>query len=43
MLCWNQSSLFVVVTDTCPCLQPDPNTGAVTGTNSPCCGDIYHM
>ena len=42
--CWNdQASIFVVVTDNCPCVQTDANTGAVSGVNPPCCGDIYHM
>ena len=44
MRCWNDSaSIVVIVTDNCPCVQTDVNTGAVTGTNPPCCGDIYHM
>ena len=42
--CWNDSaSIVVIVTDNCPCVQTDVNTGAVTGINPPCCGDIYHM
>ncbi|BDA51307.1 hypothetical protein COCOBI_18-1840 [Coccomyxa sp. Obi] len=42
--CWNDNaSIFVITTDSCPCVQTDPNTGAVTGVNPPCCGDIYHM
>ncbi|EIE19971.1 hypothetical protein COCSUDRAFT_67654 [Coccomyxa subellipsoidea C-169] len=42
--CWDDdASIYVVVTDSCPCIQTDVNTGAVTGTNPPCCGDIYHM
>lgn len=42
--CWDDNaSIFVVVTDNCPCIQTDVNTGAVSGVNPPCCGDIYHM
>ena len=43
MLCWNTSSIFVVVTDNCPCIQTNATTGEVSGVNPPCCGDIYHM
>ena len=42
--CWNDSqSITVVITDNCPCVQTDVKTGAVTGVNAPCCGDIWHM
>ena len=42
--CWNDSaSITVVITDNCPCVQTDVNTGAVSGVNPPCCGDIWHM
>jgi len=44
VLCWNDAnSIYVITTDSCPCIQRDANTGAVTGTNPPCCGNIYHM
>ena len=43
VLCWNQSSIVVVVTDNCPCIQTNVTTGAENGVNPPCCGDIYHM
>ncbi len=44
MRCWNDSaSIVVVITDNCPCVQTDVKTGAVTGSNPPCCGDIWHM
>ena len=43
VLCWNTSSIFVVITDNCPCIQTNVTTGEVNGVNPPCCGDIYHM
>lgn len=42
--CWDDNaSIYIIVTDNCPCIQTDANTGAVSGTNPPCCGDVYHM
>jgi hypothetical protein len=42
--CWNDSSsIYIVITDNCPCIQTNATTGAVAGVNPPCCGDIYHM
>ncbi|CAL5225943.1 g8740 [Coccomyxa viridis] len=43
VLCWNTSSIFVVITDNCPCIQTNVTTGEVNGVNPPCCGDVYHM
>ena len=36
-------SIYVKVTDNCPCVQYDVTTGAETGVNSPCCGDVNHF
>ena len=41
--CWDESkSIMIVVADSCPCIVKDAN-GSITGTNPPCCGDIYRM
>ena len=34
------NSIYVKVTDNCPCIQTDATTGAETGVNPPCCGDV---
>ena len=41
--CWDDSSsILIVVADSCPCIVKDAN-GTITGSNPPCCGDIYNM
>ncbi len=41
--CWDDSkSILIVVADSCPCIVKDAND-TITGSNPPCCGDIYHM
>ena len=37
------NSIYVRVADNCPCVQYDATTGAETGTNPPCCGDVNHF
>ena len=36
-------SIYVKVTDNCPCVQYDITTGKETGVNAPCCGDVNHF
>ena len=37
------NSLYIHVTDSCPCLQFDGGSETVTGTNAPCCGNVNHF
>ncbi|KAL3157021.1 hypothetical protein ABBQ38_001272 [Trebouxia sp. C0009 RCD-2024] len=37
------NSIYVRVTDSCPCLQFDGGSKTVTGTNPPCCGNVNHF
>lgn len=52
--CWNGSqalgllnepdnSIYIHVTDNCPCLQYDGGSTTVTGDNPPCCGNVNHF
>ncbi|KAK9827704.1 hypothetical protein WJX81_002445 [Elliptochloris bilobata] len=50
--CWNNTdgtapTHFITITDNCPCVQYSGAEGSgsanQTGTNPPCCGDIYHF
>ena len=50
MRCWNSSqggedSIIVHITDMCPCVQYEDTARPtrVTGVNTPCCGDVYHV
>ena len=36
-------SIYVRVTDNCPCVQYDTATGKETGVNTPCCGSVNHF
>ena len=37
------NSIYIHVTDSCPCLQYDGGSTTVTGTNPPCCGNVNHF
>ena len=37
------NSIYVRVADNCPCVQYDADTGAETGVNAPCCGNVNHF
>lgn len=37
------NSIYVRVTDSCPCLQFDGGSDVVTGTNPACCGNVNHF
>lgn len=37
------NSIYVRVTDSCPCLQFDGGSKTVTGVNPPCCGNVNHF
>lgn len=51
--CWNGTqrlgltsptgSIYIHVTDNCPCLQYDNSSTTVTGVNPPCCGNVNHF
>lgn len=48
--CWNvtdggEETIIVHISDMCPCLQREDSARPerVTGVNTPCCGDIYHV
>ena len=37
------NSIYIHVTDNCPCLQYDNGSTTVTGVNAPCCGNVNHF
>ena len=37
------NSIYVHVTDNCPCLQYDGDSTTITGDNPPCCGNVNHF
>ena len=37
------NSIYIHVTDNCPCLQYDGGSTTVTGVNPPCCGNVNHF
>ena len=37
------NSIYVHVTDNCPCLQFDGGSDTITGVNPPCCGNVNHF
>ena len=37
------NSIYIRIADNCPCVQYDSTTGAETGVNSPCCGNVNHF
>ena len=37
------NSIYVHVTDNCPCLQYDNGSTTITGQNTPCCGNVNHF
>ena len=37
------NSIYVQVTDNCPCVQYNSTTGAENGVNPPCCGNVNHF
>jgi hypothetical protein len=48
--CWNttdggEDSIIVHISDMCPCVQHEDSAHPtrVTGVNTPCCGDVYHV
>lgn len=49
--CWNDTlglttpdkSIYIKVTDSCPCLQINATTGQVYGVNQDCCGSVQHF
>eukprot|EP00891_Asterochloris_glomerata_P000903 jgi/Astpho2/903/Aster-00744 len=49
--CWNntlgqttaQGSVYVTVTDNCPCAQVNTTTGLIYAYNQDCCGNVEHM
>ncbi len=37
------NSIYIHVTDNCPCLQYDNDSTTITGDNPPCCGNVNHF